>query len=68
MLSTPPYTSQRKQPWDVSYYGSLETLKQCTTSRFTNHPYEKITPDELGGLYSTAFINAASIEKSSERV
>jgi hypothetical protein len=30
----------------------------------TNHPHEKITPDEIGGLFNTAFMKVAAIEKA----
>jgi hypothetical protein len=30
----------------------------------TNLPHEKITPDEIGGLFNTAFMKVAAIEKA----
>jgi hypothetical protein len=49
MLSLPPHTSHRMQPLDVSFYGPLKkSFYQACRTWMTNHPHEKLTPDETG--------------------
>jgi hypothetical protein len=53
------------QPLDVSFYGPLKkSFYQAYRTWMTNHPNEKITPDEIGWLFNTAFMKVAAIEKS----
>jgi hypothetical protein len=52
------------QPLNVSFYGPLKKgFHQAGIFWMSNHPREKITPEELDGLLNTALMKVATIEK-----
>jgi hypothetical protein len=53
------------QPLDISFYGPLKkSFYQACRTWTANNPHEKITPDEIGGLFNTAFMEVATTEKA----
>ncbi|KAJ8868754.1 hypothetical protein PR048_030294 [Dryococelus australis] len=65
MLSLPPHTSHRMQPLDDAFYPPLKKTYHKTRRRWiVNHPHEKLSPDELSGLFNITFMKVATVEKA----
>lgn len=65
MVTSPPHTSHRTQPLDLTVFGPLKNAlhKECQTYMNT-HNYEKLVPLQLIPLFTTAFFKIANAEKA----
>lgn len=64
MISIPPHTSHRLQPLDVSFFGPLKSAfnRECDKYMRAN-VFKKITPYDIAGIFSAAYMPVATIEK-----
>ena len=64
LLCFPPYTTHVLQPLDRVYYGPLMTFYNKACESFMLHnPSKRITDYVIAGLFYTAYMAAATIDK-----
>lgn len=64
MVSFPPHCTHRIQPLDVVMYGPLKTYYNQACDRWMmHHPGKRISDYEIAGLFNTAYVKAATIDK-----
>jgi hypothetical protein len=65
MVSLPPHTSHKLQPLDRSFFKPLKSaFNTACSSWLRSHPGRRITVDQLGELFNTACLKAATMENA----
>jgi hypothetical protein len=65
MVSLPPHTSHKLQPLDRSFFKPLKSaFNTACSSWLRSHPGRRITVDQLGELFNTAYLKAATMENA----
>jgi hypothetical protein len=61
LVSLPPSTSHRMQPLDVALFAPLkDRFYEACRVWMSDHPGEKISTEEISGLFNTAFVGVAT--------
>lgn len=61
ILSVPPHCTHKLQPLDVSVYGPMGTYFERAVDKWQKqHPAQHITLYEIGAIFSTAYLQAAT--------
>lgn len=64
LLMTPPHTSHRLQPLDVTFFGPLKAAYNNECNKFLkSHPHQKITLFEIAELFNRANMRVSTPEK-----
>jgi hypothetical protein len=65
MVSLPPHTSHKLQPLDRSFFKPFKSaFNTACSSWLRSHPGRRITVEQLGELFNTAYLKAATMENA----
>ena len=65
IVSLPPHTSHKLQPLDRSFFKPLKAaFNSACSSWLRNHPGRRIAVDQLGELFTAAYLKAATVENA----
>lgn len=61
VVSLPPYTSNKLQPLDVTFFGGLKAAYNAECDKFMRtNQHQKITPYDVAYLFNKAYIRVAT--------
>lgn len=64
LLSFPPHTTHKLQPSDLCFFGPLKTFYNSSCDNWmTMNPGKRIGFYDIAGLFKTAYLRAATMEK-----
>lgn len=65
LLSFPPHTTHKLQPLDLSFFGPLKTFYNSACDNWMAvHPGKRIGFYDIAGLFKTAYLRSATMEKA----
>jgi hypothetical protein len=65
MICFPPHTTHRMQPLDLTVYGPLKAnYNRACDAWMVSHPGVRITQYDLAGLFCTAYLHTATMDKA----
>ena len=67
MLSIPPFTSHRLQPFDRTFFGSLKTYYNQEIEKWLlNHPSRRVSHFDVVRISNKAYLRSADVQKAAK--